>query len=52
MYPAVLHAARSVEADDREGLEQLCSYVTRPPLQAGSLEKAADDKYLFKLKSP
>ena len=47
-----LHAARRVEADDREGLEQLCSYVTRPPLAAGSLEKVADDKYLFKLKSP
>jgi hypothetical protein len=25
--------------------------VTRPPLAAGSLEKVADDKYLFKLKS-
>ena len=35
----------------RAGLEQLCSYVTRPPLAAGSLEKVADDKYLFKLKS-
>jgi hypothetical protein len=47
-----LHAARRVDADDRTGLEQLCSYVTRPPLAAGSLEKVADDKYLFKLKSP
>jgi len=47
-----LHAARRVEAEDRAGLEQLCSYVTRPPLAAGSLEKVADDKYLFKLKSP
>ena len=46
-----LHAARRVEADDPEGLEQLCSYVTRPPLAAGSLEKVADDKYLFKLKA-
>ena len=46
-----LHAARRVEADDREGLEQLCSYVTRPPLAGGSLDKVADDKYLFKLKS-
>jgi len=41
-----------VEAHDRAGLEQLCSYVTRPPLAAGSLEKVADDKYLFKMKSP
>jgi hypothetical protein len=48
---ASLHAARRIEANDRAGLEQLCSYVTRPPLTAGSLEKVADDKYLFKLKS-
>ncbi len=47
-----LHAARRIEAHDRAGLEQLCSYVTRPPLAAGSLEKVVDDKYLFKLKSP
>jgi hypothetical protein len=46
-----LHAARRVAADDREGLLQLCSYVTRPPLAAGSLEKVGDDKYRFKLKS-
>ena len=46
-----LHAARKIEAHDRAGLEQLCSYVTRPPLAAGSLEKVADDKYLFKMKS-
>ena len=26
--------------------------MTRPPLAAGSLEKVADDKYLFKMKSP
>ena len=45
-----LHAARRVEADDRAGLEQLCSYVTRPPLAAGSLEKVSDDKYIFKMK--
>ncbi len=47
-----LHAARRIEANDRAGLEQLCCYVTRPPLASGSLEKVADDKYLFKLKSP
>ena len=45
-----LHAARRVEAHDRAGLEQLCSYVTRPPLAAGSLEKVSDDKYVFKMK--
>jgi hypothetical protein len=46
-----LHAARRIEAHNRAGLEQLCCYVTRPPLAAGSLEKVADNKYLFKLKS-
>jgi hypothetical protein len=46
-----LHAARRVEANDRAGLEQLCSYVTRPPLAAGSLEKVSDDKFVFKMKS-
>jgi len=45
-----LHAARRVEADDRDGLEHLCSYVTRPPLAAGSLEKVSDDKFVFKMK--
>jgi hypothetical protein len=39
-------AARRVAADNREGLEQLCGYVTRPPLAAGLLEKVADDEYL------
>jgi Putative transposase len=46
-----LHAARRIEAYDRNGLEQLCSYVTRPPLAAGSLEKVGDDRYRFKLKT-
>jgi len=46
-----LHAARTISAEDRAGLESLCSYVTRPPLAAGSLEKVADDKYVFKLKT-
>jgi hypothetical protein len=46
-----LHAARRIEAHDREGLEQLCSYVTRPPLAVGSLEKVGDDRYRFKMKS-
>ncbi len=47
-----LHAARTIRADDRAGLENLCSYVTRPPLAAGSLEKVGDDKFVFKLKTP
>jgi len=46
-----LHAARRVRAEDRAGLESLCSYVTRPPLAVGSLEKVSDDKLVFKLKS-
>jgi hypothetical protein len=47
-----LHAARTIRADDRAGLENLCSYVTRPPLAAGSLEKVSEDKFVFKLKTP
>jgi hypothetical protein len=47
-----LHAARTIRAEDRAGLENLCSYVTRPPLAAGSLEKVANDKFVFKLKTP
>jgi len=47
-----LHAARKIRADDRAGLESLCSYVTRPPLAAGSLEKVSEDKFVFKLKTP
>ena len=47
-----LHAARRIRAEDRAGLESICSYVRRPPLAAGSLEKIEDDKLVFKLKSP
>ena len=35
-----LHAARTVEADDREGLERLCRYGLRSPL---SLERLSVD---------
>ncbi len=49
---ASLHAARTIRAEDRAGLESLCSYVTRPPLAAGSLEKVSEDKFVFKLKTP
>jgi len=47
-----LHAKRKVEAHDRAGLEQLCSYIARPPLAAGTLKKISDDQFVFKLKSP
>jgi hypothetical protein len=47
-----LHAKRKVEAHDRAGLEKLCSYITRPPLAAGTLQKISDDRLVFKLKSP
>ena len=46
-----LHAARRIQADDRDGLENLCTYVTRPPLAAGSLQQVSEDKLVFKLKS-
>ena len=47
-----LHAARRIVAGNKNGLEQLCNYVARPPLAAGSLEKISDEKFSFKLKTP
>jgi hypothetical protein len=47
-----LHAATRVEADDRERLEQLCRYVSRPPLSSERLERISEDKLKVKLKTP
>jgi hypothetical protein len=47
-----LHAARRVEANDRNRLEQLCRYVARPPLSSERLERLSDDKLLLRLKTP
>jgi hypothetical protein len=47
-----LHAATRVEAGNKDGLERLCRYVSRPPLAAGSLTQISDEILSFKLKTP
>ena len=47
-----LHAATRISANDKDNLERLCNYVSRPPLARGSLAQISDDEYSFKLKTP
>jgi hypothetical protein len=47
-----LHAATRVEPGDKDGLERLCRYVSRPPLAAGSLSQISQNLLSFKLKTP
>ena len=47
-----LHAERRIAAGDKDGLERLCKYVSRPPLAHGSLQQLSEDEYSFKLKTP
>jgi len=46
-----LHAATRIAPGDKEGLERLCKYVSRPPLAHGSLQQLKEDEYSFKLKT-
>ena len=47
-----LHAATRISGGNKEGLERLCNYVSRPPLAQGSLRKLNYKEYSFKLKTP
>ena len=47
-----LHAATRIPAGDKEGLERLCRYISRPPLAAGSLTQVSEVLLSFKLKTP
>jgi hypothetical protein len=47
-----LHAATKILPSDREGMERLCRYVSRPPLAHGRLQKLDDGNLLFVLKRP
>ena len=47
-----LHAATRIRAGDKDGLERLCRYVSRPPLAAGRLTALSEDELLFRLKTP
>lgn len=42
-----LHAAISVSADDRAGLERLCKYISRPPVATERMELTAEGKVRY-----
>ena len=45
-----LHAARSLRADDREQLTQLCRYIQRPPLAQNRLQMLDDGRFYYAFK--
>jgi hypothetical protein len=47
-----LHAAVPCAADDRQGLEQLCRYITRPALAYERVQTNAAGHVVLKLKTP
>jgi hypothetical protein len=47
-----LHAARTVEASDREGLERLCRYGLRSPLSLERLSHDPDGQVRYRLRKP
>jgi len=47
-----LHAARTVKADDREGLERLCRYGLRSPLSMERLSVDPDGQVRYQLSKP
>ncbi len=47
-----LHAAVRCGADDRQALEQLCRYVTRPALANERVQTNAAEQVVLKLKTP
>ena len=47
-----LHAAVRCEADDRQGLERLCRYITRPELAYDRVQCTAAGRVVLKLKTP
>jgi putative transposase len=47
-----VHAATTVQAHDRDGLERLCRYVNRPPLAYGRLQHLDAERLSFTLKTP
>ena len=46
-----LHAATHIQASDREGLEQLCRYIHRPPLASERLKLMEDGKIYYQFKN-
>ena len=47
-----LHAAVRCGADDRQALEQLCRYITRPALANERVQTNAAGQVVLKLKTP
>ena len=47
-----LHAAVRCDADDRQALEQLCRYITRPALANERVQTNAAGQVVLKLKTP
>jgi Putative transposase len=47
-----LHAAVRCGADDRQALEQLCCYITRPALANERVQTNAAGQVVLKLKTP
>jgi hypothetical protein len=47
-----LHAARTVDAEDRAGLERLCRYGLRPPFAADRLSIDPDGRVRYRLRKP
>jgi hypothetical protein len=47
-----LHAAVSVQGDDRDRLERLCRYILRPPVAQNRLELMDDGRVILELKNP
>ena len=47
-----LHAAVRCGADDREALEQLCRYITRPALANERVQTNAAGQVVLRLKTP
>ncbi len=47
-----LHAATTVDAGDRPGLERICRYLARPALPLDRISRRADGAIVFDLKRP
>ena len=47
-----LHAGVRCEANDRQGIEQLCRYITRPAIANERLSVNRDGNVVLKLKTP
>ena len=47
-----LHAGVAAEADEREKLERLCRYITRPAVSSERLSLTAQGNIRYRLKTP